>query len=226
MVYGIVSRHGGEILVNTAEGAGSTFTIRLPTGRTAPEPGAAGAGRRAPSRCGCSLSTTSRSSATRWERSSASSTTTSSWPTTALGAGPLPRETFDLVMTDLAMPGMSGWQVAQAVKAARPQVPVVLVTGWASRSSRTSCRRHGVDRVMTKPFRFEDVQDSRRELPGIRRSRLGEGGLMTSPVIVEAIRTLVERRDLTRLEAAAAMEALMSGAATSVQVAAFLTALG
>ena len=48
---------------------------------------------------------------------------------------------------------------------------------------------------------------------------------MTSPVIVEAIRTLVERRDLTRLEAAAAMEALMSGAATSVQVAAFLTAL-
>ncbi len=48
---------------------------------------------------------------------------------------------------------------------------------------------------------------------------------MTSPVIVEAIRTLVERRDLTRLEAAAAMEALMSGAATSVQVAGFLTAL-
>ena len=37
---------------------------------------------------------------------------------------------FDLVMTDLAMPGMSGWQVARAVKATRPQVPVVLVTGW------------------------------------------------------------------------------------------------
>src|SRR5215470_9477476 len=48
---------------------------------------------------------------------------------------------------------------------------------------------------------------------------------MTSPVIVEAIRALVERRDLTRLEAAAAMEAIMSGAATHVQVAAFLTAL-
>jgi anthranilate phosphoribosyltransferase len=48
---------------------------------------------------------------------------------------------------------------------------------------------------------------------------------MSSPVIVEAIRTLVERRDLTRLEAAAAMEAIMSGAATHVQVASFLTAL-
>jgi len=48
---------------------------------------------------------------------------------------------------------------------------------------------------------------------------------MSSPVIVEAIRALVERRDLSRLEAAAAMEAIMSGAATHVQVAAFLTAL-
>jgi anthranilate phosphoribosyltransferase len=48
---------------------------------------------------------------------------------------------------------------------------------------------------------------------------------MSSPVIVEAIRALVEGRDLSRLEAAAAMEAIMSGAATHVQVAAFLTAL-
>ena len=48
---------------------------------------------------------------------------------------------------------------------------------------------------------------------------------MSSPVIIEAIRTLVDRRDLTRLEAAAAMEAIMSGAATHAQVAAFLTAL-
>jgi anthranilate phosphoribosyltransferase len=48
---------------------------------------------------------------------------------------------------------------------------------------------------------------------------------MSSPVIIEAIRTLVERRDLTRLEAAAAMESIMSGGATTAQVAAFLTAL-
>src|SRR3989442_15486301 len=49
--------------------------------------------------------------------------------------------------------------------------------------------------------------------------------LMTSPIITEALRQLVERRDLTRIEAAAAMEAIMSGAATNAQIAAFLTAL-
>ena len=48
---------------------------------------------------------------------------------------------------------------------------------------------------------------------------------MTSPIITEAVRALVERRDLSRIEAAAAMEAIMSGAATNSQIAAFLTAL-
>src|SRR5262249_47232561 len=48
---------------------------------------------------------------------------------------------------------------------------------------------------------------------------------MTSPIITEAVRALVDRRDLTRIEAAAAMDAIMTGAATNAQIAAFLTAL-
>src|SRR5207237_3285182 len=48
---------------------------------------------------------------------------------------------------------------------------------------------------------------------------------MTNPIITEALKTLVERRDLSRIEAAAAMEAIMSGSATNAQIAAFLTAL-
>src|SRR5262245_30380467 len=48
---------------------------------------------------------------------------------------------------------------------------------------------------------------------------------MTSPIITVALRTLVDRGNLTRIEAAAAMEAIMTGAATNAQIAAFLTAL-
>jgi anthranilate phosphoribosyltransferase len=48
---------------------------------------------------------------------------------------------------------------------------------------------------------------------------------MTNPIITEAVRQLVDRKDLSRIEAAAAMEAIMSGAATNAQIAAFLTAL-
>src|SRR5688572_24760371 len=65
---------------------------------------------------------------------------------------------------------------------------------------------------------------------GVRQA--SEGGqspppsvYMTSPIISEALKALIERRDLSRIEAAAAMEAIMSGAATNAQIAAFLTAL-
>ena len=46
-----------------------------------------------------------------------------------------------------------------------------------------------------------------------------------SPIIADAVRALVERRDLSRIEAAGAMDAIMSGAATNAQIAAFLVAL-
>jgi CheY-like chemotaxis protein len=81
---------------------------------------------------------------------------------------------FDLVMTDLAMPGMSGWQVARAVKAVRPEVPVVLVTGWGVEVETDDLQAHGVDRVMTKPFRYEDVQE-------VVASFRGAGGLDEPP---------------------------------------------
>jgi len=48
---------------------------------------------------------------------------------------------------------------------------------------------------------------------------------VTSPIIAEAVRALVDRKDLSRIEAAGAMEAIMTGAATNAQIAAFLTAL-
>ena len=44
-------------------------------------------------------------------------------------------------------------------------------------------------------------------------------------MIVESIRKVVERKDLTREEAFAVMDAIMSGQATDAQIAAFLTAL-
>jgi anthranilate phosphoribosyltransferase len=48
---------------------------------------------------------------------------------------------------------------------------------------------------------------------------------MSTPILVETLRALVDRRDLTRIEAAAAMEAIMSGAATPAQIGAVLAAL-
>jgi PAS domain S-box-containing protein len=64
---------------------------------------------------------------------------------------------FDLVFTDLGLPGMNGYEVASEVKKIRPGLPVGLVTGWGATLDQEKARAHGVDFVISKPFRFEQV---------------------------------------------------------------------
>ena len=68
-------------------------------------------------------------------------------------------EPFDVVFTDLAMPLVSGWQVAQAVKEIAPLMPVVLVTGFGVELSAEERQTHGVDMVLVKPLKIADVQN-------------------------------------------------------------------
>jgi signal transduction histidine kinase len=159
MVYGIVSRHGGEILVDTAEGKGSTFTIRLPAGRPLPAlaPRVPVSGADSVRVLVIDDEPFVRDTLGEMLRQQHHDVVVADGG--ASGLARFEEGAFDLVMTDLAMPGMSGWQVAQAVKAVRPQVPVVLVTGWGVEVQADELQTHGVDRVMTKPFRYEDVQE-------------------------------------------------------------------
>ncbi len=60
--------------------------------------------------------------------------------------------TVDLVVTDLEMPGLSGWEVARAVRTQRPTVPVVLITGDADAVKADPSLRALVDAILLKPF--------------------------------------------------------------------------
>jgi CheY-like chemotaxis protein len=66
-------------------------------------------------------------------------------------------ERFDLVFTDLAMPGMTGWQVARAVKARAPEVRVVLMSGFGVEVAPDELQANGVDLVLAKPLQIRDV---------------------------------------------------------------------
>ncbi len=74
------------------------------------------------------------------------------------------QEDFDLVLTDLGMPGMSGFDVATMVKKKDPKVKVVLITGWGAEYEEKDLKDKGIDGLLSKPFKSKDLQDTIKRL--------------------------------------------------------------
>jgi DNA-binding NtrC family response regulator len=72
----------------------------------------------------------------------------------------LATEKYDIVFTDLRMPGMDGLEVAERVKARQPWTPVVIVTGYGSKPSEDRARALGVAEFLNKPLSPEMIEDS------------------------------------------------------------------
>jgi two-component system response regulator VanR len=80
---------------------------------------------------------------------------------------------FDIVLTDLGMPDMSGWDVCKAIKKLRAHVPVGMITGWGMELDQTKKEESGLDFVIPKPFDFhqllrvvdETMESSEKRLP-------------------------------------------------------------
>jgi signal transduction histidine kinase/ActR/RegA family two-component response regulator/HAMP domain-containing protein len=65
---------------------------------------------------------------------------------------------FALVITDLGMPYVDGRKVAGAVKAASPETPVIMLTGWGQRMASEGDIPTNVDRVLSKPPKLRDLR--------------------------------------------------------------------
>lgn len=69
----------------------------------------------------------------------------------------LDREKFDVVITDFAMPGMKGDELAATIKARNPAQPVVMITAYAEMLPKPL---PGVDFVVSKPFLLENLREA------------------------------------------------------------------
>lgn len=85
-------------------------------------------------------------------------------------------DTFDLILTDRAMPEMSGDQLAVAVKAINPNIPVILLTGFGDAMQAEGEMPIGVDVVVAKPFTmaslhaaFEEIVRKQQAQPNVNR---------------------------------------------------------
>ncbi|HXX82790.1 MAG TPA: response regulator [Casimicrobiaceae bacterium] len=69
-------------------------------------------------------------------------------------------EAYDLVFADIRMPGMSGLEVAEKLKASQPWLPVVIVTGYGTEANETRARAAGVRGFLRKPLSPEMIEGS------------------------------------------------------------------
>ena len=64
---------------------------------------------------------------------------------------------FDVVVTDLSMPRMSGFDLAEALQAIRPDVPIVMTTGYVKREDQERAVRMGLRDLILKPDTIEQL---------------------------------------------------------------------
>lgn len=72
----------------------------------------------------------------------------------------LATEDYDVVYADIKMPGISGLEVAERVKAERPWTPVVIVTGYGTEESERRAKAAGVAGFLHKPLSPEMIEGS------------------------------------------------------------------
>ncbi|WP_224984758.1 sigma-54-dependent transcriptional regulator [Geomonas agri] len=69
----------------------------------------------------------------------------------------LQQKQFDLIITDLKMPGMSGFEVLNAVKILQPDTPVIMITGFATVETAVEAMKNGTVDYIVKPFTPEQI---------------------------------------------------------------------
>jgi PAS domain S-box-containing protein len=169
VVYGIVTRHEGRVEVSTSLGRGTTFTLNFPApaGLVLPVAGGDGAALPLLLRPGRILVVDDEVEVADVVRD-VLATAGHSVDTALSGRDALRMielGTYDLVFTDLGMPDMSGWEVAEKIADVKPGLPVALVTGWGNSLDEADARKRGVTAIVHKPFEIDElVQTAQRIL--------------------------------------------------------------
>ncbi|HEX3150255.1 MAG TPA: response regulator [Gemmataceae bacterium] len=161
VVHGVVQNHEGAIIVESRPGDGTTFEVYLPVVA-------------APSWSGDSPVSDKTVAVTVSRRilfvddeaaiarlaqvmlkSLGHTATTFGKPAEGVAALQADPTSFDLVITDLTMPGMTGVELARKVRQIRPDIPIILSSGYADEVPEETLKELGIVEVLPKPFQMQ-----------------------------------------------------------------------
>ncbi len=66
---------------------------------------------------------------------------------------------YDILFTDLGMPGMSGWELSQEVRQRSPQTHVIMITGWGTQLDQQKAKESNVKKILPKPVSYDEIMN-------------------------------------------------------------------
>jgi signal transduction histidine kinase/ActR/RegA family two-component response regulator len=164
--YGIIQRHEGTIEVESRSGQGTTFRIKLAIAEIKPATLTEVA-------TGPRLTLVSSSNSPRIlvvddeeciRELLSDILDREGYEVTLAESGSEALELFDTqsfkaVFTDVGMPGMSGWELARAIRERNNDIPLAVITGWGDAVSSTEREEARVDWVVAKPFSIDSIAE-------------------------------------------------------------------
>ncbi len=157
--YGIIGRHHGTIAVDSTEGNGTAFTVKIPITREMSHEKPLLKTEAEKNRKARILVIEDEDDVRQllFDILSSEGHEVEVASDGIEGLDLFKERDFDLVCTDLGMPKVSGWQVAEEIKRIGRKVPVAIITGWDVNIMESELKEKAVNFVIQKPFQVKQV---------------------------------------------------------------------
>jgi len=158
----ILRRHGGDLEVESVEGKGTCFTVKLPAVAASLEDEASLPGLMGRRALVVDDDPFFRDILAKLLSAEGYQVHGAAGGAEAVAC--LDREPYNLVITDIVMPHITGWQVATTARARNPKAVVIVFSGWTIQPEDPSFQDLGADAFLPKPFQLPELVEVVRDV--------------------------------------------------------------